>query len=422
MNVLIVGSGGREHALGWKISQCPGVERLFFAPGNPGTALLGTNLPVEGTSFEELREELLRNSIGMVVVGPEVPLAAGIHDFFAGDPLLPHLRVIGPTRSGARLESSKDFAKAFMTRHRIPTARYRSFARETLEEGFLFLESLAPPYVIKADGLAAGKGVVIAGTLEEARLVLSDMLGGKFGRAGERVVIEEFLRGTEVSVFLITDGRDYVLLPEAKDYKRIGAGDTGPNTGGMGAVSPVPFAGAGFMEKVRQRIIEPTLEGLQKEGIAYTGFLFLGLIDCGGDPFMIEYNVRLGDPETEAIMPRVGNDFLDLLVAASEKRLAGRNPEVSSLASATVMLVSEGYPGPYPRGRSITGLGETEGCLVFHAGTAGDPTAPVTAGGRVLAITATGTSLTRALETCYRNAQRIRFDGKYFRPDIGLDV
>ncbi len=422
MNVLIIGSGGREHALGWKISQSRLLERLFFAPGNPGTATIGTNLPVAADRFDLLKEKVIRHGIDLIVIGPENPLAGGIRDFFSDDPALRKVRMIGPSQSGARLESSKEFAKAFMNRHHIPTARYASFRRENYAAGLRFLASMHPPYVLKADGLAAGKGVLIAATPEEARQYFTEMLGGKFGKAGETVVIEEFLTGIELSVFILTDGQDYVLLPEAKDYKRIGEGDTGPNTGGMGAVSPVSFANPAFMQKVEKRIILPTLRGLQEENIEYTGFIFFGLMNCSGEPFVIEYNVRLGDPETEAIMPRIRSDFLNLLVAAADQNLKGKRLIFGRQAAATVMLVSEGYPGSYPRGLAITGLEETRDCHLFHAGTQSESGKLVTAGGRVLAITAAGSSHKEALAACYQNAGRISYEGKCFRSDIGFDL
>ncbi len=355
MKVLIIGSGGREHALGWKIRQSPGLDRLFFAPGNPGTAMLGTNLPIQAGDFETLGQAVLSHEIHLVVVGPEVPLVAGIRDYFTADSRFQHVRVIGPGKKGAMLEGSKDFAKSFMTRHHIPTARYASFTVENKAAGFTFLESLKPPYVLKADGLAAGKGVIIVEDLTEAKNTLEEMLGGRFGQAGSTVVIEEFLRGIELSVFVLTDGHDYVILPEAKDYKRIGEKDTGLNTGGMGAVSPVPFADSLFMQKVEERIIVPTIRGISGEGIDYTGFIFFGLINCQGDPYVIEYNVRMGDPETEAVMPRIESDFLDLLVSAANGTLKDKKLEISDNVAATVMLVSGGYPGEFIKGKVITG-------------------------------------------------------------------
>ncbi len=421
MNVLIIGSGGREHAMGWKIRQSPALRNLFFAPGNPGTSLLGTNLPVEVTDFESLGKEVIERGIDMVVVGPEVPLAGGIADYFSSLEGGKQVKVIGPGKAGARLEGSKNFAKAFLSRHGIPTARYASFTLPSLEEGFRYLESLRPPYVLKADGLAAGKGVIITDTLSEARKNLQEMLEGKFGEAGNRVVIEEFLSGVELSVFVVTDGTDYVILPEAKDYKRIGEKDTGPNTGGMGAVSPVPFADAAFMQKVEERIIKPTIGGIRLEGIPYTGFIFFGLINCKGDPYVIEYNVRMGDPETEVVMLRIQSDFLELLEAAATHRLGEYKMEIDSLSAATVMLVSGGYPGPFEKGKVISGHEQVQQTL-FHAGTKLDNGLLRTSGGRVLAVSATAPDRTSALEKCYIDARIINFEGKYYRTDIGFDL
>ncbi|MBP7505090.1 MAG: phosphoribosylamine--glycine ligase [Prolixibacteraceae bacterium] len=422
MNVLIIGSGGREHALGWKIGQSPLLKHLFFAPGNPGTTLLGTNLDVQPGDFESIRREVLENEIDLVVVGPEAPLVEGIHDFFTSEIDLQHVKVIGPHKSGALLEGSKDFAKAFMVRHKIPTARYASFTRETLLEGYRFLESLEPPYVLKADGLAAGKGVLIPDNLYEAKHLLAEMLGGRFGHAGDKVVIEEFLRGIEMSVFVLTDGRDYLLLPEAKDYKRVGIADTGPNTGGMGAVSPVPFAGADFMNKVEERIIGPTIRGIREDGLNYTGFIFFGLINCGGDPYVIEYNVRMGDPETEVVMPRIGSDLLELLDAAATGHLGGKELVTLSHTAATVMLVSGGYPGDFEKGKVISGYNEVAESLLFHAGTKLEFGKLKTAGGRVMAVTCTGKTRQEALEGCYTDARKIAYEGRYFRTDIGFDL
>ncbi len=421
MNVLIIGSGAREHALGWKIRHSPGLDNLFFAPGNPGTALLGTNLPVEVTDFEGLAKEVLEKEIGMVIVGPEVPLVGGISDYFSSRACLEHVEVIGPGKEGAQLEGSKDFAKAFLTRHGIPTARYDSFTTSAMEEGFRYLETLHPPYVLKADGLAAGKGVIITETLPEARKVLKEMLEGKFGKAGSKVVIEEFLRGVELSVFVVTDGTDYVILPEAKDYKRIGENDTGLNTGGMGAISPVPFADASFMQKVEERIIRPTISGISLEGIKYTGFLFFGLINCQGDPYVIEYNVRMGDPETEAVMLRIKSDFLELLHAAATHQLQHYKIETDPQYAASVMLVSGGYPGSIEKGKVITGHEHVQQIL-FHAGTKSENGSLKTAGGRVLAISAKAPCMAAALEKCFADARIISFEGKYYRTDIGFDL
>ena len=424
MNILLLGSGGREHALAWSLSQSKLLTRLFIAPGNAGTAQLGTNLPLSVNDFNEIRAAVLQHCIGMVVVGPEEPLVNGIHDFFLSDPLLQNIPVIGPARQAALLEGSKDFAKEFMTRHGIPTARYRTFTRETLSEGIDFLNSMKPPYVLKADGLAAGKGVVICHDLREAAGELNAMLKEqRFGTASSRVVIEEFLKGIELSVFVLTDGANYVLLPEAKDYKKIGAGDTGPNTGGMGSVSPVSFAGGEFMEKVKQRIILPTLNGLKKEQIVYKGFLFFGLIKVGTDPYVIEYNCRLGDPETEAILPRLKSDLLQLLISAASGTLGSCNLETDPRFSTAVMLVSKGYPGSYEKGKKITGLETVNQAVVFHAGTARDfDGTVVTTGGRVMAVNALGDTLQEALSRSYENAAKIHFEGKNLREDIGFDL
>ncbi len=422
MNVLIVGSGGREHALGWKIRQSPLLTHLFFAPGNPGTSELGINLAVDPENFSDIKREILENEIDMMIIGPEAPLVAGIRDFCEKDPDLQYVKIIGPGKAGAKLEGSKDFSKQFMGRYGIPTAGYASFRKETAEEGFRYLKSIRPPFVLKADGLAAGKGVLIIDQLEYAQDALWEMLVGKFGEASKTVVIEEFLKGTELSVFILTDGSSYILFPEAKDYKRIGIGDTGLNTGGMGAVSPVPFADAAFMEKVKTRIIEPTLEGLRTEKIEYTGFIFFGLINCDGDPFVIEYNARLGDPETEAIMLRTEGDLLELLNAAAEGRLSEKQMGISDHAAATIMLVSGGYPGDYEKGKIISGYDQAEDCTLFHSGTRLEFGKLKTNGGRVLAVSATGKDIHEALEKARSNAMKISYEGKYFRDDIGFDL
>ena len=422
MNILILGSGGREHALAWKLSRSRKVGRLFIAPGNAGTANAGTNLPLDPADFMAIKEAVLKNEIGMVVVGPEAPLVSGITDFFFNDPVLKKIPVIGPSASAARLEGSKDFAKAFLTRHSIPTAEYKTFDQSNAILAGEFMRNLKPPYVIKADGLAAGKGVLIIDDIFEAEKEVNDILAGKFGAAGKKVVIEQFLKGIELSVFIITDGKSYQLLPEAKDYKRIGAGDSGLNTGGMGAVSPVPFAGKEFMSKVRERIIEPTVKGLIQEGIVYKGFIFFGLINVGGDPYVIEYNARLGDPESEVIIPRIKSDLFDLLEGVAATNLDEKVLETDENFFTTVMLVSGGYPGNYEKGFEISGLDKTEDCQVFHAGTKFAGNKVVTAGGRVLSVTAGGKSMKDALEGSYRNARKLRFDYMYFRPDIGFDL
>ena len=422
MNILLLGSGGREHAMAWKIRKSPRLQKLFIAPGNAGTALVGTNVELSLDDFRGIGQFALDNQIDMVVVGPEDPLVKGIVDYFNEDRKLKNIPVIGPNKKAARMEGSKEFAKAFMMRHGIPTARYKAVTLSNLNEGLLFLDTLQSPYVLKADGLAAGKGVLILQDLEEARDELKQMLGGKFGDAGNTVVIEEYLQGIELSVFVVTDGKTYTLLPEAKDYKRIGEKDTGPNTGGMGAVSPVPFANTGFMQKVRDRIIEPTVNGLQKDDIEYRGFIFFGLINCHGDPYVIEYNARLGDPETEAIMPRLQGDFVDLLEGVATQTLAGRQVSTDPRSVTTVMMVSGGYPGKYEKGKTITGLEKTTECLVFHSGSKKEDGKILTNGGRVLAISSYGKTFREAGNLSYKNAALIEFENKYFRKDIGFDL
>lgn len=422
MNILILGSGGREHALAWKLAQSSKVGRIFIGPGNAGTATAGTNLPLDPGDFEGIKKAVLDNNVKMLVVGPEAPLVAGISDFFSEDYQLKNIPVIGPSQSAARLEGSKDFAKGFLKRHQIPTASYKSFDSSNVNEVPAFLKTLEPPYVIKADGLAAGKGVIIINDQDEALSEVIAMLEGKFGEAGRRVVIEQFLSGIELSVFIITDGISYKILPEAKDYKRIGNGDTGLNTGGMGAVSPVPFADSEFMQKVRERIIEPTITGLSKEDIVYKGFIFFGLISVKGDPYVIEYNVRLGDPESEVIIPRIKSDIFDLLEGVAEGDLSERDLKISDDFVTTVMLVSGGYPGSYEKGQEIRGLDKADGCVVFHAGTKFSDAKVVTSGGRVLAVTARGATMEDALRESYKNAKSISFEKIYYRTDIGFDL
>lgn len=422
MKILILGSGGREHAITWKLSQSARPLTLFVAPGNPGTASIAVNLPVDPLDFPAVREAILANSIGMVVVGPEVPLAGGITDFIESDPALSGVAVIGPCRTGAMLEGSKDFAKEFMMRHAIPTAAYGTFTPDTIDDAVIFLKEMKSPYVLKADGLAAGKGVLIINDFEEAVSELKAMLGGRFGSAGNKVVIEEYLSGIEMSAFVITDGASYRILPEAKDYKRIGEGDTGKNTGGMGAVSPVPFATPAFMAKVEERIIKPTVEGLRAEGIDYRGFIFFGLMNVNGDPFVIEYNARLGDPESEVILPRIESDFYDLLEGVARRDLSARSVVISHETAVTVMIVSGGYPDTYRKGFAISGTEKAGESILFHAGTGTADGHLVTSGGRVLAATSMGTTMDEALAKSYESVSRISFEGMNFRRDIGFDL
>ncbi|RKE98847.1 phosphoribosylamine--glycine ligase [Ichthyenterobacterium magnum] len=423
MTILILGSGGREHTLAWKINQSPLCKALYVAPGNSGTAQIAKNIDIKVTDFNAIKELVLTNNIDMVVVGPEDPLVLGIHDFFLSDQQLKHIAVIGPEKAAAELEGSKEFAKEFLYRHNIPTAAYQSFNKDNVEKGYAFLETLKPPYVLKADGLAAGKGVLILNDLDEAKAELKNMLvGAKFGEASTKVVIEEFLDGIELSCFVLTDGKNYKILPTAKDYKRIGEGDTGLNTGGMGAVSPVPFADEAFMNKVEERIVKPTINGLQKDNLPYKGFVFIGLIKVGDDPKVIEYNVRLGDPETEVVLPRLKNDLVALFTAVSNQTLDEVEIEIDERAATTIMLVSGGYPEAYEKGKEISGVDLITESIPFHAGSIIEQGKIVTSGGRVMAITSYGDSYKEAIKKSYQSIEKLHFDKMNYRKDIGFDL
>lgn len=423
MNILIIGSGGREHTLAWKLKQSPKLNKLFVAPGNAGTAAIASNIPIDVNDFNAIKELVLKEGIKMVVVGPEDPLVKGIHDFFLEDALLKEVSVIGPRKMASTLEGSKEYAKKFMIKHNIPTASYKSFTANQFEEGLQFLETINPPYVLKADGLAAGKGVLIIQNLEEAKKELREMLlSKKFGAASSVVVIEEFLSGIELSCFVLTDGENYKVLPMAKDYKRIGEGDTGLNTGGMGAISPVPFVSEEFLEKVQERIIEPTIDGLKIDQLPYKGFIFIGLIKVGDDPFVIEYNVRLGDPETEVVLPRVKNDLVELFEAVAKGNLDSIDLQIDKRTATTVMLVSGGYPQAYKKGIEIEGIESVDESIVFHAGTQIKDNKILTNGGRVMALTSFGKDFKEGLQKSYQNIDKIHFEGMYYRKDLGFDL
>lgn len=422
MNILLIGNGGREHAFAWKIAQSKKLKTLYIATGNTGTSEIGINLDIDISNFCKIKQKVLELDINLVIVGPEAPLVAGIRDFFENETEIKHIPIIGPTQQGALLEGSKEFAKKFMQKYQIPTAAYQSFTIKNITEGYAFLETLKAPYVLKADGLAAGKGVLIIEKLQEAKNALKEMLEGQFGQASKKVVIEEFLSGTEVSYFVLTDGKNYKLLPEAKDYKRIGENNTGLNTGGMGAISPVPFADDNFTKKVINRIINPTIEGLQKEKIDYRGFIFFGLIEVNMEPYVIEYNVRLGDPEAEVILPRIQSDLLDLIISIPNQELHLKDFKISQQTAATIMLVSGGYPNNYEKNKKITGFEKVKDSLIFHAGTKKIGNEIVTNGGRVLSITTLEKNKENALKKSYENIQKINFEGKYYRKDIGFDL
>ncbi len=423
MNILVLGSGGREHTFAWKITQSSKCTNLYVAPGNSGTSAIATNLDLSVTDFKGIKDAVLANNIELVVVGPEDPLVQGIHDFFLEDEALKNVAVIGPQKAAAALEGSKEFAKEFMSRYNIPTAAYQSFTKDNVEEGYKFLETLEAPYVLKADGLAAGKGVLILNDLEEAKTELKHMLvDAKFGNASTKVVIEEFLDGIELSCFVLTDGKDYKILPTAKDYKRIGEGDTGLNTGGMGAVSPVPFATDEFLNKIENKIVKPTVDGLQKDNLPYVGFIFIGLIKVGNDPKVIEYNVRMGDPETEVVLPRLKSDIVEIFIAMANGSLSDVSIDIDERAATTIMLVSGGYPEAYEKGKEITGLEKIEDAILFHAGAKDTDGKVVTSGGRVMAVTSYGNTYQEAIKKSYQNIEKLHFDKMYYRKDIGFDL
>lgn len=423
MNILLIGSGGREHTMAWKLAQSPKLSQLYIAPGNAGTSQHGVNVAINPENFPLLKTFCLEKKIDMVVVGPEAPLVAGIADFISEDEELAHIPVIGPKKAGALLEGSKDFSKAFMLRNNVPTGAAKTFDKSTLSEGMAYLETQQPPYVLKADGLAAGKGVIITEDLAEAKATLEEMLGGKFGTASSQVLVEQYLKGIELSVFVLTDGKEYVILPEAKDYKRIGEGDTGLNTGGMGAISPVPFADAAFLKKVEEKVVKPSIAGLQKENIPFVGFLFIGLMNVEGEPYVIEYNVRMGDPETEVVFPRIKSDLVELFELTAQGKLSEAKPEIDSRFATTVMLVSGGYPEGYEKGKKMEGIPEVTEAIPFHAGTKlGENGEILTSGGRVMALTAFGETIEEALKNSYAAANKICFDKIYYRKDIGFDL